>query len=110
MATTVLGRWLIGVTGDLSWRMDQTLAARREGRENGIRIDLKAQAGMMEIVGFVKGSEMLVYTIRRLILMLPILFGVLLVTYTLGFYGPGDPLVIMFGEEERIPDLRSWPG
>jgi ABC-type dipeptide/oligopeptide/nickel transport system permease component len=47
---------------------------------------------------------MLVYTIRRLILMLPILFGVLLVTYTLGFYGPGDPLVIMFGEEERIPD------
>ena len=104
MATTVLGRWLIGVTGDLSWRMDQTLAARREGRENGIRIDLKAQAGMMEIVGFVKGSEMLVYTIRRLILMLPILFGVLLVTYTLGFYGPGDPLVIMFGEEERIPD------
>ena len=47
---------------------------------------------------------MLVYTIRRLILMFPILFGALIVTYTLGFYGPGDPLVIMFGEEERIPD------
>ena len=47
---------------------------------------------------------MVVYTIRRLLLMFPILLGVLLVTYTLGFYGPGDPLVIMFGEEERIPD------
>ena len=47
---------------------------------------------------------MLIYTLRRLLLMLPILFGVLIVTYTLGFYGPGDPLVIMFGEEERIPD------
>lgn len=48
---------------------------------------------------------MIVYAIRRLLLMFPILLGVLLVTYTLGYYGPGDPLVIMFGEDmERIPD------
>ena len=46
---------------------------------------------------------MFVYTIRRLILAIPVLFAVLFITFTLGFYGPGDPLEIFYNEE-LIPD------
>ena len=42
---------------------------------------------------------MLVYVIRRIFLSIPVLFGVLVVTFTLGFYGPGDPLTVFIGEE-----------
>ena len=42
---------------------------------------------------------MLVYIIRRILLSIPVLFGVLIVTFTLGFYGPGDPLTVFIGEE-----------
>ena len=46
---------------------------------------------------------MFVYTLRRLILAIPVLFAVLFITFTLGFYGPGDPLEIFYNEE-LIPD------
>ena len=46
---------------------------------------------------------MLVYVIRRILLSIPVLFGVLVVTFTLGFYGPGDPLTVFIGEE-FVPD------
>ena len=42
---------------------------------------------------------MFVYTVRRLILAIPVLFAVLFITFTLGFYGPGDPLEIFYNEE-----------
>lgn len=42
---------------------------------------------------------MFVYTLRRLILAIPVLFAVLFITFTLGFYGPGDPLEIFYNEE-----------
>ena len=42
---------------------------------------------------------MLVYGIRRILLSIPVLFTVLLITFTLGFYGPGDPISIFFGED-----------
>ena len=44
---------------------------------------------------------MLKYTIARIIQTLPTIFGVLLLTYALGFFGPGDPLEYQFGE--RLP-------
>ena len=42
---------------------------------------------------------MFVYTLRRLILAIPVLLAVLFITFTLGFYGPGDPLEIFYNEE-----------
>ena len=36
---------------------------------------------------------------RRLLLSIPVLFAVLFITFTLGFYGPGDPLIFMLGED-----------
>ncbi len=42
---------------------------------------------------------MFVYTLRRLFLAIPVLFAVMFITFTLGFYGPGDPLEIFYNEE-----------
>lgn len=42
---------------------------------------------------------MVVYALRRLLLTIPVMFFVFLITFTLGFYGPGDPLTTMFDEE-----------
>ena len=42
---------------------------------------------------------MLQYIARRLLLSIPVLFAVLFITFTLGFYGPGDPFIFMLGEE-----------
>lgn len=47
---------------------------------------------------------MLQYSTRRLIMLLPILFFVLLITFTLGFYGPGDPLTTFFGDDAFMAD------
>ena len=44
---------------------------------------------------------MLVYTLRRLILSVPVILVVLFITFTLGFYAPGDPLTIQFDEEQQ---------
>ena len=38
------------------------------------------------------------YAIRRVLLSVPVIFTVLLITWTLGFFGPGDPLTIQFQE------------
>ena len=58
---------------------------------------------------------MFVYTLRRIMLSIPVLFAVLLITFTLGFYGPGDPLTIFLGEdfipdEEVLQRLRKLHG
>ena len=42
---------------------------------------------------------MLTYTIRRILLFIPVMFAVLFITFTLGFYAPGDPLEIQFGQD-----------
>jgi len=52
---------------------------------------------------------MYVFVIRRIILMVPVLFGVLLGTFAFIHYGPGDPLSIMFGEDdyENDPEILA---
>ena len=49
---------------------------------------------------------MFVYVIRRIVLTVPVLFVIMLITFSLGFYAPGDPLTTFFGEgtEEIQPD------
>jgi peptide/nickel transport system permease protein/oligopeptide transport system permease protein len=42
---------------------------------------------------------MITYSIRRILLFVPVLFAVLFITFTLGFYAPGDPLEIQFGQD-----------
>jgi ABC-type dipeptide/oligopeptide/nickel transport system permease component len=42
------------------------------------------------------------YTLARIVQTLPTIFGVLLLTFALGFFGPGDPLQFQFGEQ--LPD------
>ena len=58
---------------------------------------------------------MLVYVIRRILLSIPVVFGVLVVTFTLGFYGPGDPLGVYEGDffvtdEAMLQRLRKLHG
>jgi peptide/nickel transport system permease protein/oligopeptide transport system permease protein len=45
---------------------------------------------------------MLKYTLRRILLFIPVLLAVLFITFTLGFYAPGDPLEIQFGEDYEL--------
>lgn len=44
---------------------------------------------------------MLGYIVQRVLLALVSLLVVVFITYTLGFYGPGDPLLAHYGEDER---------
>ena len=58
---------------------------------------------------------MLIYVIRRILLSIPVVFGVLVITFTLGFYGPGDPLAVYEGEffvtdEAMLERLRKLHG
>lgn len=46
---------------------------------------------------------MLRYVLRRLLLAIPIVVLVILITFTLGFYAPGDPVRVMFGERSVDP-------
>ena len=48
---------------------------------------------------------MLRYTVRRILIVIPLLFILAFFTYTLTFYGPGDPLVIMMGENWTSEDV-----
>ena len=41
------------------------------------------------------------YAFRRVLTSIPVLFAVLIATFSLGYFGPGDPLVFMAGEEFR---------
>ena len=45
---------------------------------------------------------MLRYTLRRILLFIPVMLAVLFITFTLGFYAPGDPLEIQFGEDYEL--------
>ncbi len=47
---------------------------------------------------------MLKYSFRRILFSIPVLFVILLATFALGFYGPGDPLRTFYGEEIGEPD------
>lgn len=42
---------------------------------------------------------MLQVVIRRVVLSLPVLLAVIIITFTLGYFGPGDPLQFQFGEQ-----------
>ena len=58
---------------------------------------------------------MLIYTLRRVVLFFPVLLAILFITFTFGFYAPGDPLEIQFGEdyvldEEVLARLRKLYG
>ena len=51
---------------------------------------------------------MLVYIIRRIIWLPFLLFIISFITFTLGTYGPGDPVVVMLGNkytEEKAQNL-----
>ena len=58
---------------------------------------------------------MTVYVLRRLVLFFPVMFVILFITFAVGFYAPGDPLEIQFGEdyvqdEEILARLRTLYG
>ncbi len=57
---------------------------------------------------------MLRIALRRILAFIPLLIGVAFVTYLLSFYGPGDPLRIIMGEnwssEEVYQNLRKQYG
>lgn len=58
---------------------------------------------------------MTTYVLRRLLHMIPTLLGVILITFTLGYYGPGDPLQYQLGEQippdpEQLARLRELYG
>ena len=47
---------------------------------------------------------MLVYVLRRVLLSIPVIFVVLFITFSLGFYAPGDPLKIQFDQQQYQTD------
>jgi ABC-type dipeptide/oligopeptide/nickel transport system permease component len=56
---------------------------------------------------------MLMYVIRRLLLLIPILLGVSLLTFAIAQLTPGDPAVLMLGNNatpERVAQLREQLG
>ena len=58
---------------------------------------------------------MLMYCIRRFLFAIPTLAIVIAITFTLGFYAPGDPIVAMYGQQmppspEAISQLRHTYG
>lgn len=53
------------------------------------------------------------YILRRLFLLIPVMFGVSLVVFTIMFFTPGDPAKLMLGErapEEEVAALRAQMG
>ena len=50
---------------------------------------------------------MLAYIVRRLLVTIPIVFAVIAITFTLGFYGPGDPLRMYYGERYDSIDAET---
>jgi ABC-type dipeptide/oligopeptide/nickel transport system permease component len=58
---------------------------------------------------------MLQYVVRRALLTIPIVLAVIAITFTLGFYAPGDPIRLIFGQdhpvnEEIVQRLRHQYG
>ncbi|RLD05985.1 MAG: ABC transporter permease [Chloroflexi bacterium] len=56
---------------------------------------------------------MIVYTIRRLLMLIPILLGVTFLTFAIAQVTPGDPVVLMLGQyatPERVEELREELG
>ncbi len=41
---------------------------------------------------------MLRYIVNRLLVTVPVVLLVILITFTLGFYAPGDPIVLTYNE------------
>ena len=58
---------------------------------------------------------MFMFIVRRLLLAIPTLALVTIITFTLGFYAPGDPIVAMYGEQmppspEALEQMRQAYG
>jgi ABC-type dipeptide/oligopeptide/nickel transport system permease component len=56
---------------------------------------------------------MLLYTLRRLLMLIPILLGVTFLTFAIAQVTPGDPVVLMLGQyatPERVEQLREQLG
>ena len=58
---------------------------------------------------------MTLYLARRAIQFIPAILGVIIITFTLGFFGPGDPLKYQLGEKlpsdpEQLQKLRAYYG
>jgi peptide/nickel transport system permease protein len=56
---------------------------------------------------------MAMYTVRRLLMLIPILLGVTLLTFLIAQVTPGDPVVLMLGQyatPERVEELREQLG
>ncbi len=47
------------------------------------------------------------YCVKRVLLAIPTLAAVIVVTFTLGFYGPGDPIIAIFGSQPPTPEVRE---
>ena len=47
------------------------------------------------------------YVLKRLMLLLPVLVGVVLILFTLLYITPGDPASILLGEQARAEDLAA---
>lgn len=50
---------------------------------------------------------MIGYILRRILLTVPVVFGVLLFTFVIARSLPGDPITVMFGEFEPPPEIRE---
>lgn len=56
---------------------------------------------------------MVMYTVRRLLMLIPILLGVTFLTFAIAQVTPGDPVVLMLGQyatPERVEELREQLG
>ena len=56
---------------------------------------------------------MVMYTVRRLLMLIPVLLGVTFLTFAIAQVTPGDPVVLMLGQyatPERVEELREQLG
>ena len=46
------------------------------------------------------------YILRRLIMMIPVILGVLFIVFTIMYFTPGDPVRILLGDNARAEDIE----
>jgi peptide/nickel transport system permease protein len=70
-------------------------------------------AWLMEILFTPRGAQVYKYILRRILMMIPVLLGVVFIVFTLMYITPGDPASIMLGESatpEAVEHLRDELG
>jgi peptide/nickel transport system permease protein len=69
--------------------------------------------GVVSLEAHPEEVPVVLYTLRRLLMLVPVLFGVTLLTFTIIQLTPGDPVVLMLGAQatpERITEFREQLG